>query len=165
MRRHYAKGGRGRRELPTEEILNHRADQICLCLDVYRRNFAVALAVAPEAEWIFGRLFLLGLLTQAQYDMALRIDGVLNKYRKMISPYTQLKSWKPETLRGVLHVKLDAKEERKMIELRKEYEKIHGIMNGCQKGTAAAFFGALENDTAPELGLIYKGLNAVIMAE
>src|ERR1700733_1834897 len=87
-------------DMPSSETILRRASKIELVLKELQPQIAEQLAKSPEAEWVFGRLFLLGLLNQPQLDAALRIDSVSRRYRSLLAPHGRVKGWRPESLRS-----------------------------------------------------------------
>lgn len=153
------------RESATPESLRRRASKLEICLKELQPEIAMALAPIPEAEWVFGRLLLLGLITQEQYDAALRIDNLLRQYRSLLAPHGKIKGWRPEALRGAASEDLSPSAQKKMLEVRKEYERVYGILKRCGPDVVSSLFTMLEMDIIGDLKHVYRGLNAVLIGE
>jgi hypothetical protein len=164
-KRAYTKRPSAVREAPSKPTLQRRALKIEACLDALRPQIARTLAFAPESEWIFGRLFLVGLLNQSQYDVALRLDTTLRRYRHLLAPHGRVKGWRPESLRGGGGEDLSPEAQKKMMEARREYEKMYGVLKRCGRDVVSNLFNMLESDELGDLQAVYIGLNRIILGE
>jgi hypothetical protein len=151
-------------ELPSQETLNRRAQKIEACLRHFQVQVSHSLAGKAEAEWIFGRLFILHLLNQSQYDAALRIDMVVRNYRYLLAPHGRIKAWRPEALRQSGE-DLSPAAQKRMLEARRSYEEMYGVLRRCGDRVVSTIFTMLETDSLGDLSHVLQGLNAMLMGK
>ncbi len=153
---------RSRDAYPSVETVLRRTEKLSTCLSLFHTEVARSLAVNPEAEWIFGRLYLLGLLNDEQYAAAMRIDNLLKRYRSLLAPHGRIRAWRPENLRATRE-NLSPEEMKRMLVVRAEYEKMFSVLKQAGPAVVNCVFTMIDTDVAGELSLVYKGLNAMLV--
>jgi hypothetical protein len=148
-------------ETISSEIKEKRAAVLKSIILTLAKEISENLAECPESEWIFGRLFLLGLLTQTEYDIILRLDSLSAKYRSYLSPTLGMKIWKPETLRS-FQENLSPQALKKMEEVQREYERACLILRRCGSGIDEMIFRMLDDNQLGDIRKVHIGLRALV---
>lgn len=150
---------------PTPQTIVDRAHKLIECLSIYPQDIALSLARQPESSWLFGRLYLIGALTRAQYDAADRLSKATQRYRSLIAPHSKAKGFDPEALRvsggGLEDIGEEAS--RKLRRAQAKYEHYYKVLNQSGDLVPRVIFQALDTDKpVPEhLVLIRRGLDAL----
>lgn len=148
-------------EALTSEMKAHRAQIMYDTISILQDEISKNLAECPESEWVFGRLFLLGLLSQTEYDIILRFDALGERYRSFLAPTLKMKIWKPENLRS-FQENLSPSALKKMEEVQKEYERACAILRCCGSGVDAVIFKMLDTNTIVDFKKMRIGIAALI---
>lgn len=130
----------------------------------------MSLSRYPEAEWLFGRLYLVGALTRTQYEAAERLSEVVKRYRRLLAPHVEVKAFDPESMAtfGQSPEDLSARASNRLLAVQGIYMEYYRALQNCGRGedgmsVVRAVFAALDTDhpTGLDILLIKRGLNAL----
>lgn len=153
---------RSKRQGPSEYTLRRRADGIEACLHLYPTAVAMDLAHREEANWHFGRLYLVGAIDRYQYFAAQRLARVVWRYRRMLSRYSHASASDPSQTGGKADTEdLSEAAQRRFARAQRDYEQMMGVLDDCSDLVREAVLGALERDEVTDLSLLKQGLTAL----
>ena len=144
-----------------EYQLQEREQKIMHLLDSFPNKIVRGLAMRSEAEWHYGRLYLVGAITKDQYDAANSLDRITRSYRMMIKRYGHVKAAKHEASSGSTTEDLSLSAQNKMEKVQKKYNEMYGVLKECGEEIEKAIIDALEKDEQTDLELIRDGLTVL----
>jgi len=149
---------------PSQATIQTRALKIGECLRLYPDQIALSLARHPEASWVFGRLYLIGVLSRHQYEVAVKLDRVVRRYRRLLAPHGKIKGFNPDALAAIARSAEDLSPEaqRRMLQAKQDYEGLYHALSQQGKDVVDAVITALDKDKPTDLHCIRKGLNALL---
>ncbi len=148
-----------RKPVVREFQLQEREKKLLELLDLYPNQVVRGLAVRPEAEWHYGRLYLVGALSKDQYDAACSLDKITRTYRLMIKRYGHVKAAKHEPGSGATREDLSLSAEKKMRKVNEKYREMYGALKECGPKIEKAVIDTLEYDKQSDLELLRNGLS------
>lgn len=130
-------------------------------LQTYPSQILRGLAKRPEAEWHFGRLYLVGALTGDQYEAACYLDRVTRTYEKMLMKYGHLRASNMERTGGASQEDLSQSAQKKYQRAKRRHDEIYTILAQCGTAVCTAIVDALRKETKTDLELIHRGLTVI----
>ncbi len=151
-----------RRRGLNEFTLNHRAEMILKCLQLYPLAVSKGLAKNPEANWLFGCLYLVGALNRNQYDACDRLDRITRRYRALLMPHTRIRGFNPEFVQGNTGEDLSPLASARLQKATEQYVVYYTTLKAAGTGVVEAIFKTLDKDLPTDLDLIRLGLDALV---
>lgn len=149
----------------TSELILARRRGMEECILRFSSEIALVAALYPESEWVFGRLFCVGLLDQQQYYAVELFYKVLQSYRSFIAPHAKVKLSNLESMRIAVREDLSPAAERRLKKVQEEYGRLLKAVKSCPRRHQEVFFRCLEDDVLPsDLESVYWVVDALIRA-
>ena len=150
---------------PKQEMLSHRASRIAEIIVAYPNQIAKGLAEREEAGWIFGRLYLVGVIDRDQKVAAERLIWAVSTYRRMLNKYYGVKAADLDLafMRGDGPPSEDLSDqmEKKFSKIKAEYDTKMNLLLSCGETTARAVLDAWEFDSLTNLAMLRQGLDTL----
>jgi len=141
--------------------LQNREECLLDLLRSYPNHVIRGLAERPEAEWHFGRLYLVGAISRSQYEAADYLDRVTRTYERMLRQYGHLRASNAEKTEGKALEDLSKSAQKKFKRARKRYEDVYNTLTQCGNDVHKAVVDALRKDAKTDLDLIRRGLGVL----
>ena len=119
------------------------------------------LAKQPEAGWHFGRLYLVGVITQEQYDAAVYLDKVTRKYESLLRRYGHVGASSFEKVDNLSLEDLSLSAQKTFLRAKRKYEKAYDTLTQCGGNVKASIEAALRLDENADLTAIQRGLTVL----
>ena len=125
----------GRRDKPIIRAyeLQHREQELLNLLETYPNQIIRRLAMHQEAEWHFGRLYLIGAITRDQYEAAAYLSKVTHAYEIMLRRYGHVRASGHEKFTSSTAEDLSLSAQKKFARLKKKYDNVYSILKACGK--------------------------------
>lgn len=150
---------------PNEYTVRQRARKLSEIITAYPQHIALGLASRDEAGWIFGRLYLVGVINVEQRIAAEALLRISTLYKKMLNRYygSHTSNSFGEIVRvdGKSEEDLSELAEKRFEKVRREYNRVITLLRESGDHVSRAVLIALETDSPTDLLLIRKGLDAL----
>lgn len=141
--------------------LQHRESALLDLLQSYPSHVLRGLAEQPEAEWNYGRLFLLGIITHDQYSAAKHLDQVTRTYEKLLRNYGDVHAMDPMKTSRTASEDLSLSAQKKFARVKKRYDYVYSLLNQCGTDVHDAVIDTLRRDEKTKLDLVRRGLTVL----
>ena len=155
-------------EAPGEGALRHRAGKLSEIIVMYPGQIAMSLAARDESHWIFGRLYLVGVISYDQLLASERLQKAVITYRKLLIRHGSIRIADPEReamrVGGSKSEDLSPLAEKRLERATKEYDRNILTLKDCSPDVADAVIRAMDNDSLGDMDLemIRRGLEALV---
>ena len=158
-----SKRGKPRNERPVnrEFMLQERERSLLDLMERYPGQIVRGLALRNEAEWHYGRLYLVGAITKQQYEAATYLDKTTRAYRMMIRRYGHVQASKYEQGAGSTNEDLSDSVIKRCKKIKKRYDLVYGALKECGDKVEMAVTETLEKDISADLDLLRRGLSVI----
>ena len=125
----------GRRNKPVIRAyeLQHRERELLDLLETYPSQMIRRLATQQEAEWHYGRLYLIGVITRDQYEAAEHLSKVTRNYETMLRRYGHVRASGHEKFTSTTAEDLSLSAQKKFARVKKKYDNVYDILKACGK--------------------------------
>lgn len=144
-----------------EFMLQERETALLDLIERYPNQVIRGLALRSEAEWHYGRLFLVGAITKRQYEAAAYLDKTTRAWRMMVRKYGHVQSAKYEPGSGATREDLSDSVIKKSKRIKKKYDLVYGALKQCGADVEKAVIDTLEKDSDADLELLRDGLTVI----
>lgn len=162
-RRRTRKVASGKKEEPVVRAyeLQQREQALLDLLKSYPNQVVRGLAKRQEAEWHYGRLFLVGAITRTQYEAADYLDRVTRNYQMMIQRFGHVHAARFDKGSASTVEDLSKSARKRAEKVKKKYDEAYGILEACGDEVKLAIIAALRKDEKADLELIRRGLTVL----
>ena len=153
----------GRRDKPIIRAyeLQHREQELLNLLETYPNQIIRRLATQQEAEWHFGRLYLIGAITGDQYEAATYLSKVTRNYETMLRHYGHVGASGYEKFTSSTTEDLSLSAQKKFARVKKKYDNVYNILKACGKDVETAIINTLRKDDKSNIELLRHGLTVL----
>lgn len=153
----------GRRNKPVIRAyeLQHREKALLDLLETYPSQMIRRLATQQEAEWHYGRLFLVGVITRDQYEAAAYLSKVTRNYETMLRRYGHARASGYEKFTSPTIEDLSLSAQKKFARVKKKYDNVYNILKACGKDVEMAIINTLRKDEKSNIELLRRGLTVL----
>ncbi len=153
----------GRRDKPIIRAyeLQHREQELLNLLETYPNQIIRRLATQQEAEWHFGRLYLIGAITGDQYEVATYLSKVTRNYETMLRHYGHVGASGYEKFTSPSTEDLSLSAQKKFARVKKKYDNVYNILKACGKDVETAIINTLRKDDKSDIELLRRGLTVL----
>ena len=153
----------GRRDKSTIRAyeLQYREQALLNLLETYPNQMLRKLAEQPEAEWHYGRLYLIGAITRDQYEAAFYLSKVTRSYEIMLQRYGHVRASGHEKFSSPTVEDLSLSAQKKFARAKKRYDEVYDILKACGKDVEGAIISTLRKDEKSSLELLRRGLTVL----
>ena len=150
----------GRRNEPVVRAyeLQHREKALLDLLENYPSQMIRRLATRQEAEWHFGRLYLVGVITRDQYEAAEHLSKVTRNYETMLHRSSGVQASGHEKFGSPSTEDLSLSAQKKFAKVKKKYDIVYSILKACGKDVEKAIINTLRKDEKSDIELLRRGL-------
>ncbi len=153
-------GKRDKSVVKTYE-LQHRELELLQLIEIYPNQMIRRLAMRQEAEWHFGRLYLIGVLTRDQYDAAANLSEVTHNYLIMLKRYGHVRASGHEKIATATSEDLSKSAQKKFAKVKKKYDDVYSILKACGTDVEMAVINTLHKDEKSDIELLRRGLTVL----
>ena len=156
----------GRREKPVVRAyeLQHREKALLELLKTYPNQMIRRLSTRQEAEWHYGRLYLVGVITRDQYEAAEHLSKVTRNYETMLHRSSGVQASGHEKFTSPTTEDLSLSAQKKFARVKKKYDIVYSILKACGKDVEAAIISTLRKDEKSDIELLRRGLTVLSTA-
>ena len=153
----------GRRDKPIIRAyeLQHREQALLDLLETYPNRMIRRLATQQEAEWHYGRLYLVGVITKDQYEAAEYLSKVTRSYELMLRRYGHVRASGHEKVTSSTAEDLSLSAQKKFARVKKKYDNVYDILKACGKDVEMAIINTLRKDEKSNIELLRNGLTVL----
>ncbi len=153
----------GRRKEPVIRAyeLQHRELALLDLLETYPNQMIRRLATRQEAEWHFGRLYLVGVITRDQYEAAENLSKVTRSYETMLHRSSGVQASGHEKFGSPSTEDLSLSAQKKFAKVKKKYDIVYNILRACGKDVEKAVINTLRKDEKSSIELLRRGLTVL----
>ena len=153
----------GRRDKPIIRAyeLQHREDALLHLLEIYPNQIIRRLATQQEAEWHYGRLYLIGAITRDQYEAATYLSKITRNYETMLIRYGHARASGYEKFTSPTIEDLSLSAQKKFARVKKKYDNVYNILKACGKDVEMAVINTLRKDDKSDIELLRRGLTVL----
>lgn len=141
--------------------LQHREQALLNLLEIYPNQIIRKLANQQEAEWHYGRLYLIGAITRDQYEAAAYLSKVTHGYEMMLKRYGHARASGYEKVTSPTTEDLSKSAQKKFARIKKKYDNVYSILKACGKDVEAAIINTLRKDEKSDIELLRRGLTVL----
>ena len=138
--------------------LQHREQELLNLLEAYPNQIIRRLATQQEAEWHYGRLYLIGAITGSQYEAAAYLSKVTHEYEIMLRRYGHVRASGHEKLTSPTIEDLSLSAQKKFARVKKKYDNVYSILKECGKDVEVAIINTFRKDEKSNIELLRRGL-------
>ena len=138
--------------------LQHRERALLDLLETYPNQMIRRLATQQEAEWHYGRLYLIGAITRDQYEAAAYLSKVTHAYEIMLRRYGHVRASGHEKFTSPTTEDLSKSAQKKFARVKKKYDNVYNILKACGKDVEVAIINTLRKDEKSNIELLRRGL-------
>ena len=153
----------GRRDKPIIRAyeLQHREDALLNLLETYPNQMIRRLAMQQEAEWHYGRLYLIGAITRDQYEAATYLSKITHTYEIMLRRYGHVRASGHEKFTSPTTEDLSLSAQKKFARVKRKYDRVYSILKACGKDVEVAIINTLRRDDKSNIELLRRGLTVL----
>ena len=153
----------GRRDKPIIRAyeLQHREQELLDLLEIYPNQIIRRLATRQEAEWHYGRLYLIGAITRDQYEAANYLSKITRSYETMLVRHGHVGSSGYEKSASPSVEDLSLSAQKKFARVKKKYDNVYDILKACGKDVETAIINTLRKDEKCNIELLRRGLTVL----
>ena len=153
-------GKRDKSIIKSYELQNRERALLDL-LETYPNQMIRRLATQQEAEWHYGRLFLIGAITRHQYDAAANLSEVTHNYDIMLRRYGHVRASGHEKIVSSTTEDLSKSAQKKFARVKKKYDNVYNTLKACGKDVEMAVINTLRKDEKSDIELLRRGLTVL----
>ena len=141
--------------------LQHRERELLGLIEIYPNQMIRRLAMRQEAEWHYGRLYLIGVITRDQYDAAANLSEVTHNYLIMLKRYGHVRASGHEKIVSSTSEDLSKSAQKKFAKVKKKYDDVYSVLKACGKDVETAVINTLRKDEKSDIELLRRGLTVL----
>ncbi len=138
--------------------LQHRERELLDLLETYPNQMIRRLSLQQEAEWHYGRLYLIGAITRDQYEAAAYLSKVTHNYEMILRRYGHVRASGHEKFTSTTTEDLSLSAQKKFARVKKKYDNVYSILKACGKDVEVAIINTLRKDEKSNIELLRRGL-------
>ena len=151
-------------DVPDEELIAQRTRELLRVLNAYPDvKLLSGLAKCRDAEWHFGRLYLIGAITKTQLESASQAASVIEAYNKSIYPGGEPSSVDYAKVGRSSTEDISKRAENKQLQLKRKVQRVLRILHENEDHVRSAFFQALQGDLKVPLKHLREALDSLSM--
>ena len=152
----------GSQKRPVREYeIQHREAELLDLIQSYPTQVIRGLAKQPEAEWMFGRLFLVGVISHLQYEAAKHLDRVTREYERMLRRYGNVHASGFTKSDTPSREDLSQSAEKRFAKAKRQYDGVYGILNQCEDNVKDAIITTLRKEEKTDIEAVQQGLTVL----
>ena len=124
----------------------------------------IGLASQQEANWTYGRLYLVGAIDKDQYEAAKHLDRVTRDYEVLVHKHGLVKASSYGSSSGATPEDLSKSAQKKFKKVQKKYDEVYALLDQCGKDVKAAILFTLKEDDIDNLEELKIGLTVLATA-
>lgn len=141
--------------------LQHREAALLNLLRDYPNQVIRGLAQQPEAEWTFGRLYLVGVISQRQYEAAQYLDRVTRDYERLLRHHSNLQTGSVTKTDSPVMEDLSLSAQKKFARAKRRYDEVYELLTQCGNDVKKAVVATLRRDEIVDLNAVQRGLTVL----
>lgn len=144
-----------------EYKLQERETALLNLIQRYPNQVVRGLAMRNEAEWHYGRLYLVGAITRQNYEAACHLDKTTRAYQIMIRRYGHVQSARYEQGSSSTTEDLSKSAQKRCKKIKEKYDAVYGALRECGEEVEKAVVETLRQDVESDLELLRRGLTVI----
>lgn len=142
--------------------LQHREKALVQLMERFPGHLIRNLALAQDARWCYGMLYLIGVLDNHQYRAAKYLEQVTRTYEGMLVRHGHVRAANYSKVGGGSPEDLSTAALRKMEKAKDKYDKVYGLLDKeCGPKVKKEIIRTLKEDKVNDIELIREGLTTI----
>jgi hypothetical protein len=156
------------REGPSPYVLKHRAQQLAKLITIFPHQIAFGLSDREDSAWLYGQLYLVGIISQDQKIVAERLHKTIATYRRLLHKLNGSVS-DLSNVGGGSREDLSEPAQKALAKAQAEYDSAIAALRTCGTEVTREIMYGLDKDwfsgdAKTGLELVRKGLDALLMS-